>query len=460
MQTLVRVLTLEPLERRPGRVFVAIGLVFAVFYVIALGAFPRVQGRIIDGDTIQYYAYLRSLVIDRDVDFTNDYRLLYPAPESGENVWLYAKTPTGLASNHMSIGPALLWAPAFLFTYACLLVLRPLGILVPLDGVAAPFLLSAGIAGILYATLGAFLCYRSCRLLVADAPAFWAALVAWLGTPAVYYSLVSPAYSHATSMFASALFCFVWLKTRGSDGMGRYLALGVLAGLAALVRWQDGIVILLPLVELAMRLFEGRASVPTAAARALAMVAGSVAMLLPQLVAWHSIYGQFLVMPQGDSFMQWSNPALVSVLFSLRHGLFSWTPVVLVSFIGLGCLTLSDAVLGWSVAAILALAVYVNASVSDWWAGEAFGARRFIGYTVFFALGLAALFDRRFFRSRPVLLRWTAIAAVAYNLLFLLQYQLFMRGFRTLAPYPTTVQQVLFERLALPWHLLRAWLSS
>jgi hypothetical protein len=108
---------------------------------------------------------------------------------------------------------------------------------------------------------------------------------------------------------------------------------------------------------------------------------------------------------------------------------------------------------------VVLLAVYINASVSDWWAGEAFGARRFVGYSVFFALGLAALFARDFWRNRPVLLRWTAVTLVVYNLLFLLQYQLFMRGFTQIAPYPTTIRQVLFDRLTLPWHLLRAWIG-
>jgi hypothetical protein len=187
------------------------------------------------------------------------------------------------------------------------------------------------------------------------------------------------------------------------------------------------------------------------------MLGGVVTMLLPQFFAWHAIYGHFFLIPQGGGFMQWTSPALWSVLFSLRHGLFSWTPAVLVAVLGLYHVVRRDAVVGWSVAIVVLLAVYINASVSDWWAGEAFGARRFVGYSVFFALGLAAIFARRLWENRPALLRWTALALVVYNLLFLLQYQLFMRGFTQLAPYPTTIRQVFVDRLTLPWHLLRAW---
>lgn len=460
MRTLLHLLTLEPLEQHPGRVLAAVGLVLATVYIASFTVFPR-HGRIIDGDAIQYYAYLRSLVIDRDVDFTNDYGVLYAPADSGtaDNVWLRSQTDRGRPPNLMSIGPALLWSPAFLATYATLALLRPLGIAIPLDGLATPFLLSVGVAGIGYATLGAFLCYRSCRLLFAPGPAFWGALAAWLATPAVYYSLISPAYSHATSLFGSALFCYVWLTTRGDDRVRRDVWLGVLAGLATLVRWQDIVILVLPLSELVWAVANGRSRLATSALHAGVMLGSVAIMMLPQLFAWHAIYGHFLLMPQGSGFMQWTSPALVSVLFSLRHGLFSWTPAVLVAVLGFRQLVRRDAVVGWSAAIVVLLAVYINASVSDWWAGEAFGARRFVGYSVLFALGLAALFASHFWQNRIVLLRWTAVALVMYNLLFLLQYQLFMRGFTQLAPYPTTIRQVLLDRLTLPWHLLRVWIG-
>jgi hypothetical protein len=171
-----------------------------------------------------------------------------------------------------------------------------------------------------------------------------------------------------------------------------------------------------------------------------------------------AIYGQFVIMPQGAGFMRWTTPAVFSVLFSLNHGLLMWTPAVAVAVAGLWVLCRRDALAGWSAVTVIAITAYVNASVSDWWAGEAFGARRFAGNTVFFALGLAALFSGRVWDARPVLRRWVAATLVGYNLLFLLQYQLFMRGVVTLAPYPTTAQQVLFDRLTLPWRLLMSWL--
>jgi len=456
---LARLLTLEPFEEHPGRVLAGIGVLFAVAYVSALTLFPRAHGRLLDGDTIQYYAYLRSLVIDHDVDFTNDYQLLYAPADAArpDNIWLTSRTPLGRPTNLMSIGPALLWAPFFIGTLSVLGIGRLFGLGVALDGIAAPFPLSVGVAGIVYATAGAYLCYRACRLLFPRSPAFWAALAAWLGTPAVYYSVISPAYSHATSLFASALFVFFWLKNRGRQHVIRFVWLGVLAGVAALVRWQDAVVIVFPLLELSQDSVNRRLTASGAVLRAGVMVVVMIAMLAPQFVAWRAIYGQYLLVPQGEGFMRWTRPAIVQVLFSLRHGLFSWTPVVLIAVVGLFDLTKRDRLFGWSALLVIAIAVYVNASVIDWWAGEAFGARRFVGYTVLFALGLGSLFARRFWVDRPVLLRWSATVLIVYNLLFLVQYQLFMRGFQDLAPYPSTARQVFVDRLVLPFRLLHHW---
>lgn len=454
----MRSLTLEWIERHPGRVVAGLGLLFAIAYLVALSLFPH--GRIVDGDSIQYYAYLRSLAIDRDVEFTNEYEALYTGVDPAANVWLTEKTPAGRPPNMMSIGPAVLWSPAFAATYALLLLLRPFGLAVPLDGFAAPFPLSAGAAGVVYAALGAYVCYRACLLLFPRPAALWGTLVAWLASPALYYSVVSPTYSHAPSLFACALFCYVWLRTQGDERVRRSVWLGLLAGLAALVRWQDAIVLVLPGFELLHLLATRRVGFRTAVLRAAAMGAAAAGVLLPQLWAWRAIYGHVIFMPQGQGFMRWTEPALLSMLFSLRHGLFSWTPAVLLAVLGFPALARRHAVLGWSAVVVFLIAVYVNASVSDWWGGEAFGARRFIGYTVFFAMGTAALFAARFWHRRVVLLRWTAVGLVAYNVLFLLQYQIFMRGYRDLVPYPTSLQQVFFDRLILPWRLLSLWLNG
>ena len=355
----------------------------------SLTIFPRAHGRIITGDTIQYYAYLRSIVIDGDVDFTNDYRLLYAPSDNADgtanNVWLTSRTPTGRATNLMSIGPAILWAPAFLTTYAALAVLRVVGIAVPLDGIAAPFELSAAWpASSTRRSAPSCVTEPAACCSTGEPPSGPRSSLGWRRQPSTTRSFRRPIRTHHRYSRPPCS------ATSGSRSRRRHhspssVARGT-AGLAALVRWQDGIILIRrsPICSVGGT---RRASLVSATVRAAVMLCGTGIMLLPQMVAWHSIYGQFVVMPQGDSFMQWTKPALLQVLFSMRHGLFSWTPAVLLSVVGLRWLIRRDGSIGWPALVVVLLAIYVNASVNDWWAGEAFGARRFVGDTVLFALG-------------------------------------------------------------------------
>jgi hypothetical protein len=441
-------------ESRPVATLSLVGLIFAVTYLVAVLGLPAGAGRIINGDAIQYFAWLQSAVVDGDLDFSNDYRQLYASADPATNVWLRSRTPAGRPPNLMSVGPAILWSPFYVSARLAEGVVGP--------GPQSEALLQAsvGVAGIVYATLGACLTFWACALLFPRAAAFWATLVVWLAGPAIYYSLVSPTYSHATSLFAVSLFVYVWLRTRGAPGIGQTILLGALAGLVAMVRWQDALVLLLPVVEALVLVCRRQASVVAVTIRLAVLGLAAGVAFLPQLLAWNAVYGTPLLIPQGAGFMRWTQPAMLSVLFSLKRGLFSWTPALLPAAVGLPLLIRRDRLAGWMILLVLIVAVYVNASVQDWWAGEAFGARRFIGFGVFLALGLAALMTVPAAASRPALVAWFSVAAIAYNLLFLFQYQLFMRGMRDLAPYPETARQIFVDRLWLPFQLLLRWVSG
>src|SRR5438552_1720015 len=81
---------------------------FSLLFFLALLRVPRVDGQLLGSDGVYYYVYLRSLVIDHDLDFTNEYTYYHVSTATAP------KTPTNLAPNKYAIGPALLWMPFFL----------------------------------------------------------------------------------------------------------------------------------------------------------------------------------------------------------------------------------------------------------------------------------------------------------------------------------------------------------
>lgn len=451
-------------ERHPGRTLAAIGLLFALAYGTSLVFFPK--GRVVVGDAVHYYVYLRSAVFDGDLQFQNDYMGLYGITEKTDGTaWIFDPLPTGYIRNLMPIGPAIVWAPLYLLVTGALAVLRWCGLDYTLDGFGRVFQASAGFSGIIAATLGAWLAYGAALQLFSRRNAILATLAIWLGASPLYYSVVSPTYSHAISMLANGAVVLYWIGTRDESGLRRFAWLGTLIGFAALVRWQEATLFALPVIDalwLAQRVgsLPGVPSRVTAfrdcALRISAASVGAVLVFLPQVLVWQILYGRPFLIPQGGQFMRWTDAALGAVLFSDWHGLFTWTPIVALSVIGLFPLWRRDRHVATGVIVVLAAAWYTNAAAADWWAGEAFGARRFVSCVPLFVIGFAAFADR-----------WTSLRALVYigavaivlNGLLLFQYQMFLKGWRDLSPYPRGAFGLACARFVVPLRMLGHWLG-
>jgi hypothetical protein len=473
-------------ERWPGRIIAAIGLVFAITYGASLVVLAKPTGRVVMGDAVHYYVYLRSVVFDGDLDFENEYVRIYQL-RGGEfgTEWVYEPTATGHTRNLMSIGPALAWAPIYLVVTAVTWLLHAIGVGPPGDGYGRLFEGSAGVSGVVAATIGAYLAYRAAAQLLGARAAIWGTLILWLGSSAIYYSLVSPTYSHAISMLTVGIFLLTWLASRDRQTIGRYALVGFLGGLAALVRWQDAVLLIIPAIDALWYAAtphpnplpskgRGDSSSPSPRLRgegwgegsgffrALTNLAacGACAVLafVPQMMVWNTLYGSPFLVPQGEEFMKWTSPALLSVLFS-EHGLISWTPIVAVALAGLAMLWKREPMVAAALGAAMLVSWYTNAAVADWWAGEAYGARRFVSCFPIFAIGLSAAIQPLAERQRLRSLAAFAVVVITLNGLLLLQYQTFMHGLRDLAPYPKGGYDLWLARFVVPFDLLR-WLLS
>src|SRR5262249_13588497 len=142
-----------------------------------------------------------------------------------------------------------------------------------------------------------------------------------------WYMVQEAAMSHALSFAAAAAALAVWWDGREELGPGRGVALGLIIGLAASIRWQNGLLLLLPASTLLPRLRSRPLSSVSCGAPVLAAFALGA---LPQLLAWKAIFGSYLLAepPHGRDFLRLGHPYLLNTFFSSRHGLLYWTPVL------------------------------------------------------------------------------------------------------------------------------------
>ncbi len=82
---------------------------------------------------------------------------------------------------------------------------------------------------------------------------------------------------------------------------------------------------------------------------------------------------------------------MLKVLFSSDHGMFSWTPILILAVVGLFFLVRRDTLLGAGALLTFLAYYYFIASYPDWDGLSSFGNRFFVSLTPIFILGLAAL---------------------------------------------------------------------
>ena len=392
----------------------------AVLVVAFLVSLPLVTPRIYASDEVQYFAYLRSLWVDRDVSFENEYRHFHDSGVTRypgfHETFLERTTETGRRISFATIGAAILWSPF----YATADGLVALGLAGDgnRDGYGAPYVRAVAYGSAIYGWLAVVIGWALAHRLGLGRGALAGALAVWFGTPLLFYMYVAPPMSHACSAFAAAAFLAVWLQVRTRWTPLGGLALGALAALMAMVREQDVLIAAGPALDWALAFWRAPddAMAPRRsrlAATALAAAAGFAVCYLPQVFAYLALNGypgpSRLVIRK----MNWLAPHAAGVVASPAHGLVFWTPLALLAVVGL-IAGLGER-LGWrarpslarrgaapapptiaaALLAVVALQVYVAGSVESWTVAGAFGQRRFVGLTAVFLIGLAALWPVR-----------------------------------------------------------------
>lgn len=373
---------------------------------------------IIHGDGARLSAWLRSAWFDGDLDTADELSHYFNYPGSREAVEI-RKTPTGYAWNHTPVGCAVLWAPFFALGHATAVRMHETVPEVAADGYSRPYSFALALGTHVYCFLGALLLFSICTRFYPPFASALAVLTVWLASFLPAYLFLYPSMSHALSFFSVCLFLRLWLWARERGGALRWCLLGLAAGLMGLVRTQNMIFLLVPFVGWPA---SSREPSPKEFTGVACMLVCAAIAFFPQAYAWRVSCGLWLTVPQGEGFLHWGRPAALRVLFSSRHGLFSWTPALALGAIGFPLFVKRERLLGWSLLAVFLLQLYLNSVADDWWAGAGFGARRFDNCLPLFGLGIAALFDRLAARRVGWLAAALAALLVLWNGLFLCQY--------------------------------------
>lgn len=422
----------EFIFRNPERTLWVLIICCLLVFLVTI-PLPRVDNQLIGSDGIKYYVYLPSLLLDGDLDFSDEYAYFFSHEPAKAEQLINNPTPQGVPPNQWPMGPAILWAPFFLLAHTLAHLLNLIGASIPTAGYGYFYQVFVISGSILYGGAGLLLTYRFARDLAAERAALIATVLVTFAGNLVYYMTAEPSMSHTLSVFASGLFFYIWMRRQERPGVKTSLLCGLAGGLMALIRPQDGLFLALPFLAQLPDVWRNLRSEenPKAWRRWLqhGLLAGLVALVIfsPQMWAWGQIYGDYFRSPytyqEQPVLFDWFSPALGAVLFSAFRGLFTWHPVFLLALLGLVLTYRKNRTFATLGFIGFVMQWYLISSWHSWEQGDAFGGRMFIVCTPIFVLGLASLIEWGAHRWSWVAVYVIGGLLLAWNFLLFVQYR-------------------------------------
>lgn len=412
---------------------------FSVTFAICLTMFACCgyvnRGWIAGPDAQGYYMVGRSLYFDHDVDFTNERQI---DPRSEQLGAIPHLTEIGRISNHSPIGYALLAQPAFLLadvvTRSTNNLLR---ITLPNDGYRGVFGVLVPFSTLIYGFIGMYLAYRIIIMFFDKVIAALSITITILSTSLLWYitGQVTMVHIHSFAALSALMYCMMPFFKKDISGIGtlRYICVGCFLALATMIRMQNAIFALVPIVAMGQHLLirksgGDRKFLLDLIVKIFIGAFTTFISFTPQMLYCKAIYGSYFKNTYGTTTgwgFHFLRPELAKTLFSAEHGLFIWHPVTLVSCIGI-CLLFSRVknerlfILLLSVCFIL---TWYIVSSWDYTMANSFGSRAFDGSTVFFALGLAETLNRLWKRKKIVISM--CVILILWNMQLLIQQRYF-----------------------------------
>ena len=387
------------------------------------------------GDGVGYYAFGRSILIGGNLDFTKDWLAANSSFRLGRvNSYGYISqnqfTVTGHLDNHFTIGPAILWSPFLLIAHLSVKASQIFGSHVSADGFSSPYMIAMALGTAFYGFLGIWFSFLLAKKYCGEKWAFLAALGIWFASSLPVYMYFNPSWAHAHSAFAVSLFLWYWDRARAARTWAQWLILGVIAGLMMNVYYVNAALLIVPLMESLAGFWDRLKAGEIERIKQLFIcnvifVITILIALAPTFITKKIIYGSYLHLGYTERWF-WKSPAFLKVCFSAEHGLFSWTPILILSVAGLVLLRRYDRDLSLFLTGGFLLYLYTIGCYQNWDGISSFGNRFFVSLTPIFVLGLAAFFDwlgRAWQEHRAALFASIVTAAlIAWNLGLIFQW--------------------------------------
>lgn len=288
------------------------------------------------GDALGYYSYLPSAFIynnlvsyaplPRDKGIS-EYVLSYTKPRREET------DTSKIIINQYTYGVALMEAPFFYLAH--LFELARGG---SANGYSDAYDRMIKVSTLFYCLLGLVMVYRILRRYFNETQSVMGIIAVLLGTNLFWFSIFQAGMSHIPLFFLYALLMWLTIRVYERPSMALFASVGLTAGMITIIRPTDIICLLIPLLyevysgaTLKKKLVFLRENLKGISVAALAFVLP----IIPQLVYWKVLTGNWLYYSYREQSFDWANPKILDGLFYYSNGWLPYSPVMIFALIGL-----------------------------------------------------------------------------------------------------------------------------
>lgn len=208
-----------------------------------------------------------------------------------------------------------------------------------IDGFSFLFQYAAAISGLFYATAGLAILWKVLQKYFKQNTILLVLFGLLFGTNLFHYATYDSIFSHAYSFFLFCTFlCLVVEHVYCESSLRHLMATGAVAGLIIVTRPSNGFWLLFGVFygvtsihELIERLHFWKSHVK----ECLFILMPFLGIIALQVLYWKIVAGTLVVYSYQDESFNFLKPEIVNVLFSVRKGLFFWSPILLTIFPGL-----------------------------------------------------------------------------------------------------------------------------
>jgi hypothetical protein len=375
------------------------------------------QNALINWDVTSYYSYLPAVFVHQDLKFNF---LRNSTINYAEKHQFWPETaPNGNKVIKTTMGMSVLYLPFFLVAHA-FAILSPQ---VNANGFSKVYEIGLTFSCVFYLTIGMYFLSKILLKLYDKKIVSILLLLVFLGSNLFFYSTTEPCMSHAYTFSLASILMYLTTKVFEKFEVKTAVLFGLILGFLFLVRPTNilfGMVCFLFNV-VSWKSFKKRLLWSLENSKFLALtILVALAVCSVQFIYWKWATGDWIFNSYVGERFYFDRPRILNFLFSYRKGWLVYSPIFILSFLGLFKMYKNQNEWGLPIIITLITTIYLFSSWWCWWFGGGFGMRPMIDYYPLLIIPVGELLKQKLTLLKNGVLTFIMVS-ISFNLFQTLQ---------------------------------------